>query len=325
MMVRLLAVKEGKFTLVRFLPAMLAEYNFWMKGFKKLRGKQAYARVVRMPDGELLNRYYDDKSTPRPESYQEDVLTAVDAKGKQPSRTYLDLRAAAESGWDFSSRWLADPDHLETIKTTCIVPIDLNCMMVLLEQTIAQAYEIILQGRQAKKFRLAALKRADAINKYLWNWEKGFYYDLDFTVGEHTNVVSGAALFPLYAQVATKDQAKAVAAKTRRELLKKGGLLCTTVKTKQQWDWPNGWAPLHWVAVKGLRAYGLHDLAGDVKRRWLITVERVFKEQGKLVEKYNVVTPGQAAGGGEYPLQDGFGWTNGVTLAFMHEDELKLD
>lgn len=324
MMVRLLMAHEGKLPLLKYLPAMLAEYKFWMKGARKIKGKMAYARVVRMPDGELLNRYYDDKSTPRPESYQEDILTAVGAKERQPSRVYLDLRAAAESGWDFSSRWLSDYKHLQTVKTTSIVPIDLNCLLVVLEQTIAEAYGLLLQRRKAKRYRHAALLRADAINKYLWDWRHGFYYDLDFTNGEHTKVVSGAALFPLYVGVATKDQAKLVAAKARRELLKKGGLLCTTLKTGQQWDAPNGWAPLHWVAIKGLRAYDLGNLADEIKRRWLMTVKGVFTERGKLVEKYNVVEPGASARGGEYPLQDGFGWTNGTTLALLHEDTLKL-
>ena len=45
-------------------------------------------------------------------------------------------------------------------------------------------------------------------------------------------------------------------------------------------------------------------------------MSRTYVETGKLLEKYDVTTlrPG---GGGEYPLQDGFGWTNGVMIAFM--------
>ena len=100
--------------------------------------------------------------------------------------------------------------------------------------------------------------------------------------------------------------------------------MATTLNTEQQWDAPNGWAPLQWVAIKGLRNYGANELANDIKRRWILTVKGVFKDRGKLVEKYNVVDPSQAAGGGEYLLQDGFGWTNGVMLALLHEEELKL-
>ena len=120
-MVRLLAQHEGKITYARYLQAMVDEHKFWMKGASNLtRGKQAFARVVRMPDGEILNRYYDNKCTPRPESYKEDVVTAIGAHSRQPSRTYLDLRAAAESGWDFSARWLSDYKSLESINTTSI-------------------------------------------------------------------------------------------------------------------------------------------------------------------------------------------------------------
>jgi alpha,alpha-trehalase len=46
---------------------------------------------------------------------------------------------------------------------------------------------------------------------------------------------------------------------------------------------------------------------------------KVFSEKRKLVEKYNVVDTYHLGGGGEYPLQDGFGWTNGVLRALLHE------
>ncbi|EHC31331.1 cytoplasmic trehalase [Salmonella enterica subsp. enterica serovar Alachua str. R6-377] len=38
-----------------------------------------------------------------------------------------------------------------------------------------------------------------------------------------------------------------------------------------------------------------------------------YQEHHKLIEKYHISggTP-REGGGGEYPLQDGFGWTNGV-------------
>lgn len=327
LMVRLLANHKGKRTLVRYLPALLGEYKFWMKDAKKVvtGSKKGVLRVAGMPEGEVLNRYYDNKSTPRPESYKEDVATALQLEDRTPSKTYLDLRAAAESGWDFSSRWLGDYYNLTTIETTNIIPVDLNCLLVILEQTIADAYDVMRRSGTAKKYRALAQKRADAINKYCWDEGQKFYFDFNFATGKCTKVVSSAGLFPLYAGIASREQAKAMAGTTRRKLLRKGGLLCTNLSTGQQWDSPNGWAPLQWIAIKGFKAYGATELANDIKRRWLLTVNGVFKERGKLVEKYNVVDPNEAAGGGEYILQDGFGWTNGVTLALMHEDKLKLD
>ncbi len=103
---------------------------------------------------------------------------------------------------------------------------------------------------------------------------------------------------------------------TRARLLEEGGLVTTNIASGQQWDAPNGWAPLQWIAITGLRRYRHRALAREIARRWLETVQRVFANTGKLVEKYDVehILPG---GGGEYPLQDGFGWTNGVTRALL--------
>ena len=83
----------------------------------------------------------------------------------------------------------------------------------------------------------------------------------------------------------------------------------------QQWDAPNGWAPLQWTTINGLYHYEYHDLGNTAAQRWLKRNTEVFKATGKMMEKYNVVDVGLLAGGGEYALQDGFGWTNGVALA----------
>lgn len=319
-MVRLLAEHNGSYTLVKYLPHMLLEYHFWMKGKKDVTSaRPARLRVVRMPDGTLLNRYFDNKSTPRPESYKEDVDTAVEAGGRTPSKVYLDLRAAAESGWDFSSRWLADPQKLATIHTTDIVPVDLNSFMVMLEQTIADAYTTLKQAKVAAVYRRLAEQRQEAISHYCWDADEGFFFDYDLVTHEHTPYYTLAAATPLWVGAATSNQAASVAQLLQNKFLKKGGLVCTLDTTGQQWDAPNGWAPLQWMAVQGLRRYGHGDLAEEIKHRWVMIVTDAYKESGKLVEKYNVVDPTMAAGGGEYVLQDGFGWTNGVLLAMLRE------
>ena len=99
--------------------------------------------------------------------------------------------------------------------------------------------------------------------------------------------------------------------------------MTTLVNNSQQWDSPNGWAPLHWIVIEGLRNYGYYTLADDIKQRWIATNMKVYHAQHKLVEKYNVVTGDGLGGGGEYPLQDGFGWTNGVLAALLNEDNPK--
>ena len=78
----------------------------------------------------------------------------------------------------------------------------------------------------------------------------------------------------------------------------------------QQWDRPNGWAPLQWMAISGLRRYDEQALAQDLAQRWLATVAGLYERESKLVEKYVLhARRGEATGGGggEYPLQDGFG------------------
>ena len=323
-MVRLLAQHNGRrSTLVEYLPYMLIEYRFWMKG-RKLLSKQenkAFARVAEMPNGMLLNRYYDNKRRPRPESVLDDLETAGLAPDREPDRLYLHLRAAAESGWDFSSRWLLDPKELSSIHTADIIPVDLNCLLYDLEMTIAEAYHLLFQPLLAAKFEAAAERRVRAIQEYSWSHKEGFFMDYNFHHHEQTPHVTLAGVFPLYSRIATTKQASLVAKRIEKDFLKKGGVVTTLTETPQQWDAPNGWAPLQWVTIQGLRNYGYHELADEIKKRWMTQNIKIFKEQAKLVEKYDVINVDKMGGGGEYPLQDGFGWTNGVLAALLAEDE----
>lgn len=320
--VRLLARQQGDATLVRYLPYLLAEYRFWMKGEKQLhRLSPAYRHVVLLPDDTVLNRYYDAKRAPRPEGYREDVETAHQAISRTPSQVYLDIRSATESGWDFSSRWMADGKNLHTIHTTDLIPVDLNSLLVLLEMTIADAYKVLKQRTFAQAYKRKADQRAAAIRRYCWSAPEGFFMDYDFVAGKHTPALSLAGVFPLYAGVATQEQAAAVAEVLEKKFLQEGGLPATLVETGQQWDAPNGWPPLQWVAIQGLREYGFDALASEIKRRWIETARVVYDKQGKLVEKYNVYDIHSPGGGGEYGLQDGFSWTNGVLRALLAEDQ----
>lgn len=324
-MVRLLARHKGRTrTLVEYLPYMLAEYRFWMKGRRSLgrREHKAFARIAEMPDGSLLNRYYDNKMTPRPESLKEDVDTAEEAPDRESDRLYLHLRAGAESGWDFSSRWFNDPADIRTIHTADIIPVDLNCLMYQLEITIAETYQLLRQPLLAKRFHAVADRRARSILEYCWSDNEQFFTDYNFHKKQRTERITLAGVFPLYAKIATTKQAAAVATRIEKDFLKQGGLITTLVETGQQWDMPNGWAPLHWTTIQGLRNYGYHKLADEIKHRWVETNVNLFKKKGKMVEKYDVVNPTLEGGGGEYPLQDGFGWTNGVLAALLDEDDI---
>jgi alpha,alpha-trehalase len=316
-MVALLATHEGDATYARYLPQLSREYRYWMQGSAEVAKGAATERSVRMDDGSLLNRYWDDREVPRTESYMEDITTASQAKGRPAAEVYRDLRAGAASGWDFSSRWLKDPKDLSTIHTTDIVPVDLNALLYHLEQTLVRASRAANRPQDADHYAKLADQRAVAINRYLWNPQDGYYTDYDWRSKIITRPITAATVFPLYVRIAPRERAVSTARAVRKLLLKEGGLSTSTINTGQQWDAPNGWAPLQWIAVEGLHNYGQDALAQSIGSRFLTNVQNVYAHQQKLVEKYVVEGQGSGGGGGEYPLQDGFGWTNGVTLKLL--------
>ncbi|MEA1065199.1 alpha,alpha-trehalase TreA [Erwinia sp. HR93] len=316
LMVDLLASHEGEKTLVRYLPQLQKEHAWWMDGAEEVDNGHARLRVVKLRDGSLLNRYWDDRALPRPESWAEDIQTAHDNPKRSAADIYRDLRAGAASGWDFSSRWLDNPAKLSTIHTTKIVPVDLNALLWQLEKTLARAAEAAGDNALSERYKTLAQARQRAIETHLWNDDAGWYADYDLRREKTRSQLTAATLFPLYVGLAPDARADKTARAVRNGLLKPGGLVTTTENTGQQWDAPNGWAPLQWVAIEGLNRYHHEALAQDIAWRFLNTVQNTFNRERKLVEKYNVTAPG-LGGGGEYPLQDGFGWSNGVTLKIL--------
>jgi alpha,alpha-trehalase len=310
-MVGLLSSDDSASALAQYLPELRREYAFWMQGASDLRRGTAHRRVVAMSDGSILNRYWDDRDAPRDEAYREDIELAR-ASGRPAKQVFRDIRAAAESGWDFGSRWFADPRTRGTIDTTEIVPVDLNSLLFGLENAIRLGCERQADHACADEFAHRAAARRAAIDRYLWDDSGGAYLDYRWTQHAPVTRLSAATLYPLFVGLASDSQATAVANTSRRDLLKAGGIVTTPLDTGQQWDAPNGWAPIQWIAISGLRQYGQNALAEAIACRWMINVDNLYGQTGKLVEKYDVITVGRGGHGGEYPTQDGFGWTNGV-------------
>jgi alpha,alpha-trehalase len=298
----------------RRLDAMIAEHRFWMRDAETLAPGQTASRVVRMPDGALLNRYWDDRDTPRDESFYEDVSTAS-ASSQPPASVYRALRAGAESGWDFSSRWCAEGGTLATIRTQHVVPIDLNALLFGLETAIVRASEALYEHDTALRFSKVAKARRLALHRWLWS-EDEFFADYDLIENRTRDQLTAATLVPLFTGVATRSQAARIARATDRHLVGPGGLRTTLIETGEQWDWPNGWAPLQWIAFAGLHRYGHRRLADKIARRWVETVDGEFQRSGWIHEKYDVEQR-RGGAGGEYAPQLGFGWTNGVTAALI--------
>lgn len=320
LMVELLAHDKGDQILVNYQPAMLAEYRFWMKGAGKLKPGTAINHCVKLAGATVLNRYWDSSDQPREESYVEDVLSAKGTQQK-PAYFYRNIRAAAESGWDFSSRWFTDAQHLSQIKTTDIIPVDLNALMYHMELVIARAYQLKGVTDSASIYQNKAASRKKAIMKYCWNQKQGWFMDYNWLLKKQTSVKSLAGTVPLFFNIATAEQAARVAQTVSAQFLKPGGLVTTLNKTGQQWDWPNAWAPLQYMSIEGLKNYKHTALAQTIAQRWISINTSVFSQTGKLMEKYNVTDTKVTAGGGEYPLQDGFGWTNGVLLKLLKEQQ----
>ena len=302
-----------------YLDALEAEHDFWMAGADDVAPGSAARRVVRLRDGSVLNRYWDDRPEPRPESYREDYELAQRVPEGQREMLYRNIRAAAESGWDFSSRWMRDPSDLRTLETTELIPVDLNSLLYHAERTIAALRRVRNapgDAQVAARSTTAAENRRRALLAASYDSATTFFYDVRWRTGERvTDRPTMAAAAPLYFGLATAEQGRATADRLGRDFLKPGGFVTTLMKSGQQWDSPNGWPPLQWLGTQALRAYGHEDVANDAENRWLALNRRTYNVTGKMTEKYDVMDLSKRAGGGEYPAQDGFGWTNGVAKA----------
>ena len=318
-MVGLLVEELGDSVLLEYLPALEKEYTFWMLGSKNLeKPGDATLRTARIKGDFIVNRYHDNNARPRPEGYREDSLLAKNSE-RDSKELYTNLRAACESGWDFSSRWLVDPNDLGTIQTSNIAPVDLNSLLYYLEDMLAEANELKGDVKRSQYFAKLAYERRRALLTRFYDAELKWFVDYQLDRESSNSNATLAGMYPLFFGLATDAQAEEVAERLELDFLKPGGLVTSLENTGQQWDSPNGWPPLQWVAIAGLRKYGHKKLAKEIARRWLNSGRKVYAETGKVVEKYNVVDTTLQAGGGEYPNQDGFGWSNGVFARIIHD------
>jgi len=323
-MVDILAeVKKDSTVYINHLKHLEKEYEFWMDGISQLSPTEnSSGHTVRMKGGEILNRYCDKWDVPRAEMYNQDVKTASELKRQEPDmdvrKLYKNLRSAAESGWDFSSRWFEDGTNLYTIKTIDIIPVDLNCLLYHLESTLATSYQLNNQKEKAAELIQKSQARKQAILTYCWDENTGFFKDYDWVKQQQTQMLTLAGMYPLFTGIATPQQAGRVKEKIESDFLKAGGVVTTLSVTGEQWDAPNGWAPLQWITYKGLMNYGKEQTAITLRERWMKLNENIYSNTNKMLEKYDVVNQTDT-GGGEYPNQDGFGWTNGVYRRFSHE------
>ncbi len=290
----------------KYIPSIEQEYNYWSDNSSINTNYTVSLGDYR------LTRYDDRVNEPRDESYIEDIELYEQSNNNS---LYKHLRAACESGWDFSSRWMDDPFDLGTIKTNEIIPIDLNCLLYFYEYFLSNWFENKDEVKFAKYQQLAK-NRKSAIDKLFYDEKEGFYFDIDFNGKIRKERMTLAGVFPLFFNIVEENRISAIVENIEKYFLKSGGLVTSIIGSGQQWDAPNGWAPLQYMSVIGLINYGHNNLATEIMDRWCLLNESVFGNTGKMMEKYNVEDISTLAGGGEYPNQDGFGWTNGVYSVF---------
>jgi alpha,alpha-trehalase len=231
---------------------------------------------------------------------------------------YLHDLAEAESGWDLTPRFGR--------KCLNYLPVDLNSMLYKYERDFSYAERVLGNEADAVKWEQAAHKRRMTMNDLMWSEMRGMYYDYNFIKEHRGSVSSLAAFYPMWAGLASEKQAARLVTALRK-FEERGGLSTTDQQLTQmvpgsiptQWAWPNGWAPLHLITVRGLQRYGYHEEARRIALKWLNTNLKWFNAHGVFLEKYKVVQPDKPPAKGVYPSQTGFGWTNSVFELFCQE------
>nr|QCU55074.1 trehalase [Camellia fraterna] len=312
-------------------PALLKEHKFW----------NSEIHSVRIHDAEgcnrTLSRYYAMWNKPRPESSTIDIETAsklMNDSAKQ--HLYRELASTAESGWDFSTRWMRNGSDLTTLATTSIIPVDLNAFILKMELDIAFLANVTGDCTISVHFQEAAQARKQAMNSVFWTAEMGQWLDYWLSNGTtcrgHTWEASNqnrnifaSNFVPLWIELFNSDctLVEQVMQDLRSSgLIRAVGIATSLTNSGQQWDFPNGWAPLQHMIVEGLARSGSKEarsMAEDIAVRWIRINYVAYKKSGAMHEKYDVEKCGEFGGGGEYIPQTGFGWWNGVVLAFLEE------
>lgn len=232
---------------------------------------------------------------------------------------YLNDLAEAESGWDLTPRF----------GRHCLdfLPVDLNALLFKYEADFAYVQKLLGDDTKASEWDQKANSRKEMMDGLMWSNLRNFYYDYNYVKKQRSNVDSLAAYSTMWAGLVDERKATRLVGALRK-FENRGGLAATdTVMLGQfvpgslptQWAYPNGWAPLHFIVVKGLQRYGYHDDARRIALKWLKTNLDWFNAHGVFLEKYNVVQPSKPPLKGVYPSQTGFGWTNAVFERFCQE------
>ncbi|CAG9816903.1 unnamed protein product [Phaedon cochleariae] len=311
---------------------MEKEFRFWMNN---------HTRTIEVDGVNYTLALYGDRSRgPRPESYSEDIESAAFFEDPLKKETfYSELKAGAESGWDFSSRWFindaTNKGNLTTIKTRSIVPVDLNAIIYWNAALLSEFHELLGNEEKAQHYSDIASRWMEAVEAVLWHEEIGSWLDYDTINQVKRDFFHPTNIAPLWTgcyNTANKDNTVRSVLKylQNKNILYPGGIPTTVEHTGEQWDYPNAWPPLQHMMIVGLNNTGdehAKRLAYEIAAKWTRSNYKAFKQSGAMYEKYDATVSGGHGGGGEYELQQGFGWTNGVImdLLYRYGDDLTVE
>lgn len=279
-----------------------------------------------------MSRYSDRAPGPRPESYWEDVELAAGRRTEsERAAVYAELRAGAESGMDYTSRWFIAPDGtnngtMEDLNCHSIVPVELNAVLWWNAEILGEFHERLGNVVAAARFRAQAIQLYAAIQEVFWNEEAGVWLDWNLQTNAPRDYFVPTNLSPLW--VGAFDAADRVHITER--MMKyinrigidqyEGGVPNTMMASGEQWDFPNVWAPMQHMLIIGLsnlRTPEAEAVALRWAERWVYTNYVAYDRSRAMFEKYSAVEVGLGGGGGEYEIQLGFGWSNGVVLDLL--------
>eukprot|EP00092_Neocalanus_flemingeri_P028461 GFUD01030905.1.p1 GENE.GFUD01030905.1~~GFUD01030905.1.p1 ORF type:complete len:578 (+),score=170.64 GFUD01030905.1:384-2117(+) len=296
------------------------EFKFWQNRMVNVSmGNQTYQ----------LARYRVEVDGPRPESYAEDYEQAAKLPEAARKEWYVNMKSGAESGWDYSSRWFvtnqkrSGDDELLDVKTGDIIPVDLNAFLCKNAEIMANLFQQVEKPEKAKEYIKIRNDLKESMRVVLFHDTDSMWYDYNLVTKLPNRQFYPSNLAPLYCSCFHEDinmNTTMDYLRTSPALNQSGGVPSSLLRTNQQWDLPNVWPPLVEMTVTALentQTTSGRQLAKEVAGKYLRNVYKSFANTGAIFEKYNCEEEGKPGGGGEYDVQEGFGWTNGVTLSLL--------
>jgi len=310
------ATKDLEFV-QKIMPSLEKEMDFFMKN----------RQINQIGWKSHLYQFRTSVTGPRPESYREDMESAEHIEDiLEKQRLWGNIAAAAESGRDFSCRWFGNEgpqaNKMGSTRTSAIIPVELNSIICANLRIFSTFYELLGEPQKAVTSFAQHQLMKEAIHQVFWSEEQGCWFDFDVQKNKQIEVFFDTNLFPMFCGCAHEglDSSRIVSYLTNSGILGYQGIPTSLIRSGQQWDFPSGWAPMNWVAIIGLKNIGQTELAKTLTAKWIAHNYNIFKDSGKMFEKYNVSTScvkGGVGAGGEYDVQEGFGWTNGVILDLL--------